>query len=176
MDVCHGRRRCTVTADSATFGNPCRADSRVYLKVVYTCSEYITCWKKIINLKCTCIINCFNYKYLFCIFLSLTHVLYEQFHEKCWKNDLTIRMSRTSRITSTWTLIRMIYTMRINFTESQKPFHRLQSCIENFPNLFRKCPSLSRSVVAQIHRRCGHGMDINYKVKNYIIRVFGLAI
>lgn len=40
MDKCHGKRRCTIPADIATFGNPCRPDSRVYLKVVYTCSKF----------------------------------------------------------------------------------------------------------------------------------------
>ncbi|XP_031626186.1 uncharacterized protein LOC116342639 [Contarinia nasturtii] len=37
MQLCHGRRRCTISADRANFGNPCRPESRVYLKVVYTC-------------------------------------------------------------------------------------------------------------------------------------------
>ncbi|KAG4077616.1 hypothetical protein HA402_008876, partial [Bradysia odoriphaga] len=37
MEVCHGRRRCSISADSSTFGNPCRSESRVYLKIVYTC-------------------------------------------------------------------------------------------------------------------------------------------
>ncbi|XP_046986065.1 protein eva-1 [Schistocerca americana] len=37
MRMCHGKRRCTLPADSETFGKPCRSDSRMYLKVVYTC-------------------------------------------------------------------------------------------------------------------------------------------
>ncbi|KAL1138843.1 hypothetical protein AAG570_008905 [Ranatra chinensis] len=37
MQICHGKRRCSLSADSATFGNPCRKESRMYLKVVYTC-------------------------------------------------------------------------------------------------------------------------------------------
>ncbi|EDW37964.1 GL12345 [Drosophila persimilis] len=37
MQICHGRRRCSVTADAGTFGRPCKADVRMYLKVVYTC-------------------------------------------------------------------------------------------------------------------------------------------
>ncbi|XP_037924496.1 uncharacterized protein LOC119660163 isoform X2 [Hermetia illucens] len=37
MQICHGRRRCSLSADSGTFGKPCRSDSRMYLKVVYTC-------------------------------------------------------------------------------------------------------------------------------------------
>lgn len=37
MNMCHGKRRCTLSADPATFGNPCRPESRMYLKVVYTC-------------------------------------------------------------------------------------------------------------------------------------------
>ena len=40
MQKCHGRRRCTLSADSATFGKPCHPDSRMYLKVVYTCGEF----------------------------------------------------------------------------------------------------------------------------------------
>lgn len=39
MQLCHGRRRCTISADTQTFGNPCRPDSRMYLKTVYTCGE-----------------------------------------------------------------------------------------------------------------------------------------
>jgi len=41
MNMCHGKRRCTLSADPATFGNPCKPESRMYLKVVYTCGEYI---------------------------------------------------------------------------------------------------------------------------------------
>ncbi|XP_018906436.2 uncharacterized protein [Bemisia tabaci] len=37
MQICHGKRRCTLAADAATFGNPCKPESRMYLKVVYTC-------------------------------------------------------------------------------------------------------------------------------------------
>ncbi|XP_017848222.1 uncharacterized protein LOC108603701 isoform X3 [Drosophila busckii] len=37
MQICHGRRRCSVTADAGTFGRPCKTDVRMYLKVVYTC-------------------------------------------------------------------------------------------------------------------------------------------
>ncbi|XP_015520675.1 protein eva-1 homolog C isoform X4 [Neodiprion lecontei] len=37
MNLCHGKRRCLLTADSQTFGKPCRPESKVYLKVVYTC-------------------------------------------------------------------------------------------------------------------------------------------
>lgn len=40
MQLCHGRRRCTISADRSNFGSPCRPESRVYLKVVYTCSKY----------------------------------------------------------------------------------------------------------------------------------------
>ncbi|CAH1402311.1 unnamed protein product [Nezara viridula] len=34
---CHGKRRCALSVDSGTFGSPCRKESRMYLKVVYTC-------------------------------------------------------------------------------------------------------------------------------------------
>ncbi|XP_070496023.1 protein eva-1-like [Chironomus tepperi] len=37
MQYCHGRRRCNITADQKTFGKPCQPDSRMYLKVIYTC-------------------------------------------------------------------------------------------------------------------------------------------
>ncbi|XP_076667729.1 uncharacterized protein LOC143368664 isoform X3 [Andrena cerasifolii] len=37
INLCHGKRRCSVVANSSTFGEPCSPDSRTYLKVVYTC-------------------------------------------------------------------------------------------------------------------------------------------
>nr|QCP68958.1 serosal cuticle-related protein 6 [Nilaparvata lugens] len=37
MKFCHGKRRCTLSADSATFGTPCQKESRTYLKVSYAC-------------------------------------------------------------------------------------------------------------------------------------------
>ncbi|CAH1401417.1 unnamed protein product [Nezara viridula] len=37
INMCHGRRRCTLSVDSSTFGNPCKKESRMYLKVVFTC-------------------------------------------------------------------------------------------------------------------------------------------
>ncbi|CAO1402634.1 unnamed protein product [Diamesa tonsa] len=37
MKICHGQRKCSLTADSNTFGKPCKPDTRMYLKVVYTC-------------------------------------------------------------------------------------------------------------------------------------------
>ncbi|XP_076245270.1 uncharacterized protein LOC143185865 [Calliopsis andreniformis] len=37
LNLCHGKRRCSVVANSSTFGEPCSPDSRTYLKVVYTC-------------------------------------------------------------------------------------------------------------------------------------------
>lgn len=40
MQICHGRRRCALSADTGTFGNPCRTESRMYLKTVYTCGKY----------------------------------------------------------------------------------------------------------------------------------------
>lgn len=41
MQLCHGKRRCSVVANSTTFGrpDPCSPDSKTYLKVVYTCGE-----------------------------------------------------------------------------------------------------------------------------------------
>ncbi|XP_024940393.1 protein eva-1 homolog C isoform X8 [Cephus cinctus] len=39
MNMCHGKRHCSVAANSTTFGDPCKPDSRMYLKVVYTCVE-----------------------------------------------------------------------------------------------------------------------------------------
>ncbi|XP_041978614.1 protein eva-1 homolog C-like [Aricia agestis] len=37
MQLCHGKRRCQVVANSKTFGTPCRPETKSYLKVVYTC-------------------------------------------------------------------------------------------------------------------------------------------
>ncbi|XP_055852523.1 protein eva-1-like [Episyrphus balteatus] len=37
MQICHGRRRCSITADAGTFGRPCKGEAKMYLKVVYTC-------------------------------------------------------------------------------------------------------------------------------------------
>lgn len=37
VTICHGKRRCTLSVDSNTFGSPCKKESRMYLKVVYTC-------------------------------------------------------------------------------------------------------------------------------------------
>ncbi|KAK4871559.1 hypothetical protein RN001_015683 [Aquatica leii] len=37
MQLCHGKRTCDVLADISTFGSPCRPESRMYLKVIYTC-------------------------------------------------------------------------------------------------------------------------------------------
>lgn len=39
MKICHGQRKCSLTADSATFGRPCKPETRMYLKVVYTCGR-----------------------------------------------------------------------------------------------------------------------------------------
>lgn len=41
MQYCHGRRRCNLTADQKTFGKPCMPESRMYLKVVYTCGKFL---------------------------------------------------------------------------------------------------------------------------------------
>ncbi|CAH1402858.1 unnamed protein product [Nezara viridula] len=37
IKLCHGKRRCALTADTVTFGSPCKRESKIYLKVVYTC-------------------------------------------------------------------------------------------------------------------------------------------
>ncbi|CAG9759855.1 unnamed protein product [Ceutorhynchus assimilis] len=37
MQLCHGKRNCDLAADIGTFGSPCKPQSRMYLKVVYTC-------------------------------------------------------------------------------------------------------------------------------------------
>ncbi|XP_076261457.1 uncharacterized protein LOC143197137 isoform X2 [Rhynchophorus ferrugineus] len=37
MQLCHGKRSCDLAADISTFGSPCKPQSRMYLKVVYTC-------------------------------------------------------------------------------------------------------------------------------------------
>lgn len=43
INLCHGKRSCEVSADTGTFGSPCRPDSRMYLKVVYTCGKLTPC-------------------------------------------------------------------------------------------------------------------------------------
>ncbi|XP_075227401.1 protein eva-1 homolog C-like isoform X2 [Lycorma delicatula] len=37
IQICHGKAHCSLSADTATFGNPCHKDSRMYLKLVFTC-------------------------------------------------------------------------------------------------------------------------------------------
>ncbi|GIX89976.1 uncharacterized protein CEXT_392101, partial [Caerostris extrusa] len=40
MNSCHGRRRCSLSADPIAFGlPPCSAKARIFLKVVYTCDS-----------------------------------------------------------------------------------------------------------------------------------------
>lgn len=47
IDHCHGKRNCTLVADSKTFTNPCKEKSRVYLKVVYACGKFSLTLKKL---------------------------------------------------------------------------------------------------------------------------------
>lgn len=51
MKICHGQRKCSLTADSATFGKPCKPETRMYLKVVYTCGRssqyFISSWQQL---------------------------------------------------------------------------------------------------------------------------------
>ncbi|CAL4100604.1 unnamed protein product, partial [Meganyctiphanes norvegica] len=37
MNKCHGQRTCVIIADPNTFGRPCRPESLMYMKTVYTC-------------------------------------------------------------------------------------------------------------------------------------------
>ncbi|XP_054272102.1 protein eva-1 homolog C-like isoform X2 [Macrosteles quadrilineatus] len=37
MQICHGKRQCSIKADALTFGSPCHHQSKTYLKIVYTC-------------------------------------------------------------------------------------------------------------------------------------------
>ncbi|XP_071446054.1 uncharacterized protein [Hetaerina americana] len=37
MQMCHGKKQCVLTAATENFGYPCRSNTRMYLKVVYTC-------------------------------------------------------------------------------------------------------------------------------------------
>ncbi|XP_035715663.1 protein eva-1 isoform X4 [Folsomia candida] len=37
MQMCHGKRRCALSVDPATFGTPCKPESSMYLKVIFTC-------------------------------------------------------------------------------------------------------------------------------------------
>lgn len=42
MQLCHGKRSCELSADVSTFGSPCKPQSRMYLKVIYTCGKFST--------------------------------------------------------------------------------------------------------------------------------------
>ena len=46
MQMCHGKRKCALSADQATFGSPCKPESRMYLKVIHTCGKclYLSTW------------------------------------------------------------------------------------------------------------------------------------
>lgn len=56
MNICHGKRSCNIAADKDTFGSPCRPESRMYLKVVYTCGEEQLCCNHFIQaVSITCI-------------------------------------------------------------------------------------------------------------------------
>ncbi|XP_053596729.1 protein eva-1 [Microplitis demolitor] len=37
IQLCHGKRKCSVTANGTTFGDLCKPDTRPYLKIIYTC-------------------------------------------------------------------------------------------------------------------------------------------
>ncbi|XP_035715818.1 uncharacterized protein LOC110859918 [Folsomia candida] len=37
MQMCHGKRKCSIRAEASTFGRPCKPQSRNYLKVIHTC-------------------------------------------------------------------------------------------------------------------------------------------
>lgn len=39
MQMCHGKRKCALGVDPATFGNPCKPESVMYLKVIHTCGR-----------------------------------------------------------------------------------------------------------------------------------------
>ncbi|CAK9801157.1 Protein eva-1 homolog C [Anthophora plagiata] len=38
INLCHGKRRCSVMAKSSTFGEPCSPESKTYLQVYHTCA------------------------------------------------------------------------------------------------------------------------------------------
>lgn len=40
MQMCHGKRRCALGVEPATFGHPCKPESSMYLKVIYTCGNF----------------------------------------------------------------------------------------------------------------------------------------
>lgn len=106
MQICHGRRRCSVTADAGTFGRPCKTDVRMYLKVVYTCSEYS---------KPDCL----------CLLLNSPRL---QFHARCSRIATKLRPSRMSRSKPISTWIRTSCTTRISSTRSPRPYRRLPRC------------------------------------------------
>lgn len=65
MQICHGRRRCSITADAGTFGRPCKNDIPMRLKVVYTCSKYylLHAYTYIISIYIHTSVNRINYTY-----------------------------------------------------------------------------------------------------------------
>lgn len=41
MQMCHGKRRCALGVNPATFGTPCKPESEMYLKVIHTCGKFV---------------------------------------------------------------------------------------------------------------------------------------
>lgn len=158
MHICHGRRRCTISADRKTFGDPCRRDSRVYLKVVYTCSKSPNPIKYLIK----------NIKVSLIGFSFLITFYFVQFPERCWKNSTITQRNQTKRIKS----IRKtttIYMMKINSIGNRRQIHRRQNYKENWPH--RKYPHRWSHRAAIVHQ-CDPGIAINLKVSGFGTRHF----
>lgn len=141
MQLCHGRRRCTISADTQTFGNPCRPDSRMYLKTVYTCGEFVFMFsneklhKKIIidkfwRLTLTAIVADFflgEIRTTICNWQILPFLL--QCREKCCSKVLMCPWNRTNKINRN-------PIMKMNLTKTmdiiKKPYHQHQNYKEPF--------------------------------------------
>ncbi|XP_017470412.1 PREDICTED: uncharacterized protein LOC108362068 isoform X2 [Rhagoletis zephyria] len=72
MQICHGRRRCNLAADAKTFGSPCKPNSRMYLKVVYTCDNQERLYLYLLIAGLVGV--------LACIFVVTGHVLIQKHH------------------------------------------------------------------------------------------------
>ncbi|KAK0087973.1 hypothetical protein PV325_013522 [Microctonus aethiopoides] len=38
MKLCHGKRKCSIVANTSTFSDTCKPNTRTYLKIIYTCA------------------------------------------------------------------------------------------------------------------------------------------
>lgn len=105
MRICHGHRKCSLSADSNTFGKPCRPDSRMYLKVVYTCGKYM---------------RLFKVNRLLILFIL-------QFQEKFYVKNMIVLQNLMSHIKRILIRIKMTCTMMTSFIVNRKYHHQHQN-------------------------------------------------